>query len=199
MPLQLLLPPSAEPSWAAPGTHLATVESNWKFPWPQVGANPRSARQVRTRGASWTERDLVCGPGRCAGDLHLKRLHQGRDLLCRQNTLESWVVAANKAKSEQSASFTRIICSALGKFHSPDKASGLQGSKLTDVHRDAEAHKQRRKLFSRGFSQTSMLDFEPHISSKIETTLNQWAARAPNGPIDVYPWCHWLGFDVICR
>ncbi|TPX12372.1 uncharacterized protein E0L32_007019 [Thyridium curvatum] len=63
--------------------------------------------------------------------------------------------------------------------------------------RDAEAHKQRRKLFSRGFSQTSMLDFEPHISSKIETTLNQWAARAPNGPIDVYPWCHWLGFDVI--
>ncbi|KAH7142955.1 benzoate 4-monooxygenase [Dactylonectria estremocensis] len=63
--------------------------------------------------------------------------------------------------------------------------------------RDAEAHKSRRKLFSRGFSQSSMLDFEPHISSKIETMLNQWATLAPNGPINVYPWCHWLGFDVI--
>ncbi|KAI8660037.1 hypothetical protein NCS56_01222300 [Fusarium sp. Ph1] len=63
--------------------------------------------------------------------------------------------------------------------------------------RDDEAHKSRRKLFSRGFSQSSMLDFEPHISSKIETMFNQWAALAPNGPINVYPWCHWLGFDVI--
>ncbi|KAF5583101.1 cytochrome P450 monooxygenase [Fusarium subglutinans] len=64
---------------------------------------------------------------------------------------------------------------------------------------DAEAHKIRRKNFSRGFSQSSMLDFEPHVSSKIKTLLNQWAARANNGPIDVYPWCHWLGFDVMCH
>ncbi|KAF5723731.1 benzoate 4-monooxygenase [Fusarium mundagurra] len=63
--------------------------------------------------------------------------------------------------------------------------------------RDAEAHKTRRKNFSRGFSQSSMLDFEPHISSKIKTLLNQWATRAHDGPIDVYPWCHWLGFDII--
>ncbi|KAF5554629.1 benzoate 4-monooxygenase [Fusarium mexicanum] len=63
--------------------------------------------------------------------------------------------------------------------------------------RDAEAHRTRRKNFSKGFSQSSMLDFEPHISSKIKALLNQWAARASNGPIDVYPWCHWLGFDVI--
>ncbi|KAF5672609.1 cytochrome P450 monooxygenase [Fusarium circinatum] len=63
--------------------------------------------------------------------------------------------------------------------------------------RDAEAHKIRRKNFSRGFSQSSMLDFEPHVSSKIKALLNQWAARANSGPIDVYPWCHWLGFDVI--
>ncbi|EWG42538.1 hypothetical protein FVEG_04314 [Fusarium verticillioides 7600] len=63
--------------------------------------------------------------------------------------------------------------------------------------RDAEAHKTRRKNFSRGFSQSSMLDFEPHVSSKIKALLNQWATRANDGPIDVYPWCHWLGFDVI--
>lgn len=44
-----------------------------------------------------------------------------------------------------------------------------------------------------------MLDFEPHITSKIETMLNQWATLAPSGPINVYPWCHWLGFDVICE
>ncbi|KAF5571328.1 benzoate 4-monooxygenase [Fusarium pseudoanthophilum] len=63
--------------------------------------------------------------------------------------------------------------------------------------RDAEAHKTRRKNFSRGFSQSSMLDFEPHVSSKIKALLNQWATRANDGPIEVYPWCHWLGFDVI--
>lgn len=44
-----------------------------------------------------------------------------------------------------------------------------------------------------------MLDFEPHIKSKIERTLDQWAKLSKSGPINVYPWCHWLGFDVICE
>ncbi|KAF5646384.1 benzoate 4-monooxygenase [Fusarium sp. NRRL 52700] len=83
------------------------------------------------------------------------------------------------------------------------RIGNFQGRKSERIHeahvsfRDAEAHKIRRKNFSRGFSQSSMLDFEPHVSSKIKTLLNQWAARANDGPIDVYPWCHWLGFDVI--
>lgn len=63
--------------------------------------------------------------------------------------------------------------------------------------RDVEAHKQRRKLLSRGFSQASMLDFENNMSKKIQTMLEQWATRAPEGPVDVYPWAHWLGFDIV--
>ncbi|ETN45556.1 uncharacterized protein HMPREF1541_09388 [Cyphellophora europaea CBS 101466] len=63
--------------------------------------------------------------------------------------------------------------------------------------RDPEAHRQRRKLLSRGFSQAAMLDFEANISDKIETMLNQWAARCVDGSIDIYPWSHWLGFDIV--
>lgn len=63
--------------------------------------------------------------------------------------------------------------------------------------RDPEAHKQRRKLLSRGFSQASMLDFESSMSDKIKEMLDQWAVRAPDGPLNVYPWAHWLGFDIV--
>lgn len=63
--------------------------------------------------------------------------------------------------------------------------------------RDPEAHKQRRKLLSRGFSQASMLDFESNMSDKIKEMLDQWAVRAPNGPLNIYPWAHWLGFDIV--
>ncbi|PYI02316.1 cytochrome P450, partial [Aspergillus sclerotiicarbonarius CBS 121057] len=63
--------------------------------------------------------------------------------------------------------------------------------------RDIRAHKQRQKLFARGYSQAAMLEFEPNISSKIDTLLKQWKSRSVNGPIDVYPWLHWLAFDVV--
>lgn len=63
--------------------------------------------------------------------------------------------------------------------------------------RDPEAHKQRRKLLSRGFSQAAMLDFEPNMSSIIATMLDQWAAKAVDGPVNAYPWAHWLGFDIV--
>lgn len=63
--------------------------------------------------------------------------------------------------------------------------------------RDPEAHKQRRKLLSRGFSQAAMLDFESNISAKIEEMLNQWSTLSASGPVNVYPWVHWLGFDIV--
>lgn len=71
-------------------------------------------------------------------------------------------------------------------------------AKLTANCRDAEAHKQRRKLLLRGFSQAAMLEFEDDMSSKIEAMLNGWAAISPRGSFNVYPWLHWLGFDVVC-
>lgn len=67
------------------------------------------------------------------------------------------------------------------------------------VPRDVQAHRQRRKLFARGYSQAAMLEFEPHISNKIDTVLKQWKVRLVGGPIDVYPWLHWLAFDVVCK
>lgn len=64
--------------------------------------------------------------------------------------------------------------------------------------RDPEAHKQRRKLLSRGFSQAAMLDFEENLTDKIHTLMSQWASRTKGGQaVDVYPWCHWLGFDTV--
>lgn len=62
--------------------------------------------------------------------------------------------------------------------------------------RDPDAHKQRKKLLQRGFSQAAMLEFEPHIAAKIRVLLDQWAARSAK-PLDVYPWAHWLGFDTV--
>ena len=42
-----------------------------------------------------------------------------------------------------------------------------------------------------------MLAFEPQIDTKIQTLLDQWAIRAKHGPVDVYPWLHWLAFDIV--
>jgi benzoate 4-monooxygenase len=68
------------------------------------------------------------------------------------------------------------------------------------THSNPEAHKERRKLLSRGFSQAAMLEFEPHIDTKIEATLKQWASRVIDDPvIEVYEWVHWLGFDIVCE
>lgn len=65
--------------------------------------------------------------------------------------------------------------------------------------RDPEAHKKRRKLLSKGFSQAAMLGFEPKISSKIKVTFDQWAkrCRVSDQPIDAYAWSHWLSFDIV--
>lgn len=63
--------------------------------------------------------------------------------------------------------------------------------------RDPEAHKQRRKLLARGFSQSAMLEFEANMSTKIEALMDQWACLSEKGPINVYPWLHWLGFDIV--
>lgn len=61
--------------------------------------------------------------------------------------------------------------------------------------RDNRAHRQRQKLLQRGFSQASVLEFEPNMTNKIQTLLDQ-LAKAPQ-PVDVLPWAHWLGFDTI--
>ena len=66
--------------------------------------------------------------------------------------------------------------------------------------RDPEAHHQRRKLMSRGFSQSALVEFEPRIITKINTLLAQWSSLASEErAIDVYPWVHMLGFDIICK
>lgn len=45
-----------------------------------------------------------------------------------------------------------------------------------------------------------MLEFEPHINTKITAMLDQWANISAKGEVlDAYPWCHWLGFDIVCK
>lgn len=66
--------------------------------------------------------------------------------------------------------------------------------------RDPEAHHQRRKLMSRGFSQGALMEFEPQISKKIQTLLDQWAKIAATGSeFDAYFWARMFAFDVICE
>jgi benzoate 4-monooxygenase len=66
--------------------------------------------------------------------------------------------------------------------------------------RNAEAHKQRKKLLQRGFSQAAMVTFEPNIDTKIEALLNHWSRKGKEqgGTVDVYPWLLWLAFDIVC-
>ncbi|KAJ5537848.1 hypothetical protein N7494_007327 [Penicillium frequentans] len=64
--------------------------------------------------------------------------------------------------------------------------------------RDPAQHHQRRKLLSRGFSQATLTEFEPQIASKVSTLLDQWTKLSKQkDAIDVYPWAHMFGFDVI--
>ncbi|OQV07837.1 hypothetical protein CLAIMM_12206 [Cladophialophora immunda] len=61
-----------------------------------------------------------------------------------------------------------------------------------------EAHKQRRRLVNRGFSQSAMLEFEPNIDTKITNMLGNWSRISKKGEaFDVFPWTHWFGFDVV--
>ncbi|QKD53803.2 cytochrome P450 [Fusarium oxysporum Fo47] len=66
--------------------------------------------------------------------------------------------------------------------------------------RNPEAHNQRRKLLSRGYSQGSLLDIENDIAAKIQTFLDLLATKAVNGnAVDIYTFVHLLSFDVVYR
>ena len=67
-----------------------------------------------------------------------------------------------------------------------------------------EAHRKRRKLLSRGFSQAAMLEFEPDMTTKIQAMFDHWArlTRRPTdgaapASINIYPWAHWVAFDIV--
>jgi cytochrome P450 len=70
---------------------------------------------------------------------------------------------------------------------------------LTHVIRNPEAHKERRKLLSRGYSQQNALAVEHEITAKIQTLLDRLNTEASKtGVVDVYPWVHLLSFDIVC-
>ncbi|KAF4420579.1 benzoate 4-monooxygenase [Fusarium acutatum] len=66
--------------------------------------------------------------------------------------------------------------------------------------RNPEAHNQRRKLLSRGYSQSSISDIEDHITVKIETFLNLLGTKTANDEsVDIYAFVHLLSFDLVYR
>ncbi|KAG5806258.1 hypothetical protein H9Q74_009005 [Fusarium xylarioides] len=66
--------------------------------------------------------------------------------------------------------------------------------------RNPEAHNQRRKLLSRGYSQGSISDIEDHVTAKIDTFLELLAAKSANNEsVDVYAFVHLLSFDLVYR
>ncbi|KAJ3541648.1 hypothetical protein NM208_g4516 [Fusarium decemcellulare] len=66
--------------------------------------------------------------------------------------------------------------------------------------RNPAAHRQRRKLLSRGYSQGSLLAVEKEISAKVQTFLNMLRDETADGsPVDVHSKIHLLSFDVVYR
>ncbi|KAH7169872.1 cytochrome P450 [Dactylonectria macrodidyma] len=66
--------------------------------------------------------------------------------------------------------------------------------------RNPEAHNQRRKLLSRGYSQSTLLGIEQEIAAKIQTLLDTCAREATDTkPVDIYGWVHLLSFDIVYR
>ncbi|KAH7132728.1 cytochrome P450 [Dactylonectria macrodidyma] len=64
--------------------------------------------------------------------------------------------------------------------------------------RNPKAHNQRRKLLSRGYSQSTLLGIEQEIATKIHTLLDTFAREAADTkPVDIYSWVHLLSFDVV--
>lgn len=61
--------------------------------------------------------------------------------------------------------------------------------------RDPAAHKHRKKLLQRGFSQAAMLAFEPRVDAKIAAMLDHWAEG--EAAVNAVPWALWLGFDTV--
>ncbi|KAI8722924.1 hypothetical protein NCS52_00437900 [Fusarium sp. LHS14.1] len=63
-----------------------------------------------------------------------------------------------------------------------------------------EAHSQRRKLLSRGYSQRSLLAIEQELSTKIQIFLQVIGKDTADGkPVDIYNRVHLLSFDVVYR
>lgn len=70
---------------------------------------------------------------------------------------------------------------------------------LTYLIRNPEAHNQRRKLLSRGYSMQSALGVEQEIATKVQTLLDTFAKEATNTKaVDIYSWVHLLSFDIVC-
>lgn len=66
--------------------------------------------------------------------------------------------------------------------------------------RNAQAHAKRRKLLQRGFSQAAMIEFEPQMTTKIEAVFRHWIKKSEGNSsrvVDVYPWLHWMAFDIV--
>ncbi|KAH6983962.1 cytochrome P450, partial [Ilyonectria destructans] len=64
--------------------------------------------------------------------------------------------------------------------------------------RNPKAHNQRRKLLSRGYSQSTLLGVEQEIATKIQTLLDTFAGEAADAkPVDIYSWVHLLSFDIV--
>ncbi|KAH9213498.1 cytochrome P450 [Leptodontidium sp. 2 PMI_412] len=64
--------------------------------------------------------------------------------------------------------------------------------------RNPDAHTQRRKLLSRGYSQGTVLSFEQEISTKLQTMFDQISTEITHSkPVDIYQWAQLFSFDVV--
>ena len=82
-----------------------------------------------------------------------------------------------------------------------EKTAFYEGGHLSEEHslfslRNKNAHAGRRKLMSRNFGQSILTDFTPQLLQKTQTLVHK-LDQLSDRPVDVYPWLHRLGFEII--
>lgn len=92
----------------------------------------------------------------------------------------------------------KSIFSASGRLLRHPSATSKAPSN-TFIISNPDAHTQRRKLLSRGYSQGTVLSFEQEISTKLQTMFDQISTEITHSkPVDIYQWAQLFSFDVVC-
>jgi hypothetical protein len=52
---------------------------------------------------------------------------------------------------------------------------------------------------SHNFASAPLLEFRPQIVKKATAMIQHFAELGKHGPVDVYPWFHLFGLEILCE
>ena len=109
------------------------------------------------------------------------------------------LIAPNEVTISHPEVHHKIHAMGSGFYKGPlyDSVDGGRARSLFSM-RDPKEHAQRRKLFSRAFTQVSLREnWEPTVRQMVNLAIDQIKHDAELGTADVYKWWHLLTSDVI--